>query len=320
MSAVIETMPGQRVRNPRDAERREESQARLEALLERAEPLANTWAERYDWAWAIEAGIARDAKVWSVETAHDIVRHVRTPYASLAVASAAALATGTGNLVMTLLLMPQLGMPAASLLAAPGVVVSGFGVKLAVRYAGMVAQHRAGIPPFRLRLQAELHRHAVAAIDRRRERLAGPRRPIPRHTFPDLLPVQAQNVAAGWMRHLGELDATVLRPAGTFDLAPALPAEQAHVLSSGYVARVWAFTAETPDVELGMLEDAAKATGKRPLLFSLSGFPEPVVVRANRRGIALFTYSPWRGTLVARSAQAERCLARGLRGASGFAT
>ena len=320
MSALTDTLPGMSALRASGTDRDQESSQRLEALLRRAEPLAIAWAEQYDTAWALEENIARDASAWSVQTAREVVRHVRTPHASLALTSAIVLAVATGNLATTFVLIPQLDVPAAALLAAPALVLSALGMQLAVRYAGIVAQHRAGIPPFRARLQDELRRQALAAVDRRRERLAGPRRPIPRHAFSELLPVQAQQLAAGWMRHLGELDATVLRPDETSDKAPALLPEQAHVISSGYVARAWAFAAETPELELTTLEDAAAASGKRPLLFSLSGFPAPMVVRANRRGIALFTYSPWSGTLVAQGTQGERHLARGLRDAGGMTT
>jgi hypothetical protein len=297
-----------------------ETPNRLAALLERAEPLGTKWAEKYDTAWALEENIRRDARAWSAETARETVRHLRSPQPSLAVMAGAVIGVGTANLVTTVLVLERVGVAAAAVLAAAGVLVSLIGMQLAARYIGIVAQHRAGIPPFRLRLQQELERQANAALDRRRERIAGPRRPIPRHAFSDLLPLQAHNIAAGWMRHLGELDATVLKPDETSDKAPMLLAEQAHLISSGYVGRVWSFAAETPELELALLEDAATATGKRPLLFSLCGFSDAVIARANRRGIGLLTYGPWNGTLVAHGTHGDRYLRRGLRDADGMTT
>jgi hypothetical protein len=320
MSAITGALLGFHDRDTSERERDRESRVRFEALLQRAEPLASAWAAKYDTAWALEENIRRDARAWSVDIARDTVRHLRAPHGSLALVAIVVVAIGSANLVATLLLLPRIGAVAAVVLAASGMLVSLFGMQLAGRYVGIVAQHRAGIPPFRVQLQRELERQAVAALDRRRERLAGPRRPIPRHAFSELLPAQAQNIAAGWMRHLGELDATVMRPEETAEQAPALMPEQAHLISSGYVGRVWSFVAETPELELRMLEDAAAATGKRPLLFSLSGFPAAVVARANRRGIALLTYGPWNGTLVAEGGYGGRCLTRGLRDAAGMAT
>ena len=293
---------------------------RLVSVLQRAEPLAAAWAEKYATAWGLDENIRRDTRAWSAATAQEVVRHLRAPHASLAVWSVLVIGVGSANLITTLLLLPAVGALAASLLAPSGVLVSLFGMQLAVRYVGIVVQHRAGIPPFRRQLQHELERHATAALDRRRERLAGPRRPIPKHAFAELLPVHAQNIAAGWMRHLGELDATVLKAEETHEKAPALQPEQAHLISSGYVGRVWSFSAETPELELGALEDAAAATGKRPLLFSLSDFPEPVIARANRRGIGLLAFAPWNGTVAARGADGERYLRRGLRDADGITT
>jgi hypothetical protein len=318
MSSVAGALRGTRAREAGSADRSAKGEDRSDALLCRAEPLAAAWAEQYDTAWAIDAQIARDAAAWSTDTAGDLLRRLRAPNAQLAVRSSLLLVGGTGMLWTVLLLLPQLGAPAASLLAAPGVVVSALGMRLAVRCAAGAAQLRAAIPPLRPRLQAELLRHALAAVDRRRDRLAGPRRPVPRHAFSDLLPVHTQNIAAAWMRHLGELDATVVRPSDSQETTPARLLEQPHVRSSGYVARVWSSAAETPELELGLLEDAAGASGTTPLLFSLSGFPPRMIAHANRRGIALFTYSPWTGTLSAHGAAAERCLRRGLRDAGGM--
>jgi hypothetical protein len=293
---------------------------RLSRLLERAEPLGAQWAAKYNTAWALEDNVRRDAKAWSAAAAREVVRHLRTPYAALALGALTVLTVGAANLVTTALLIPQLGAVAGGLIAASGVLVTWFGAQLALRYAGLVLQFRAGIPPLRAKLQLELERHAIAALDRRRERLAGPRRPIPRHAFPDLLPVQAQNIAAGWMRHLGELDATVLKPGDSVERMPALEPEQVHIVSSSYIARAWSFAAETPELELAALEEAVAVTGKRPLLFSLSDFPAELVTRANQRSIALFTYRPWSGTLVGRGTAGERYLRRGLRDADGTPT
>jgi hypothetical protein len=320
MSVLTSAVPGLADRDAADADRGAGTRNRLVSLLQRAQPLAASWAENYSTAWALDENIRRNARGWSTENAREIVRHLRAPHASLAFASVFVIGVGSVNLITTLLLLPRLGVLTASLLAASGVLVSLLGLQLAARYVGIVAQHRAGIPPFRVQLQKELEREAIAALDRRRERLAGPRRPIPRHAFPEVLPVQAQNIAAGWMRHLGEFDATVLKPDEISQKAPALQPGQAHVVSSGYIGRVWSFTAETPELELGALEEAAAATGKRPLLFSLSGFPEPVIARANRRGIGLLTYGPWDGTLVASGSHGERYLQRGLRDTDGMAT
>jgi hypothetical protein len=320
MSSLTSVLPGMSNRGADQPHAGGDARNRLVELLQRAEPLAVTWAERYTTAWALDDNIRRDARAWSVETARETVRHLRTPGASLALGSAAVLAAGSANLITTLLLLPTIGALTAGALAASGVLVSLLGMQRAARYVGVVAQHRAGIPPFRAQLQQQLERSALVALDRRRERLAGPRRPIPRHAFPELLPVQALNLAAGWMRHLGELDATVLRPEETREVAPGLQAEQAHLISSGYIGRVWSFTAETPELELAMLEEAAAATGKRPLLFSLSGFPDAMVTRANRRGVGLVTYGPWNGTLVGHGNHGQRWLRRGLRDTSGMTT
>jgi hypothetical protein len=317
MSVLISAVPGLSGRAAA-SDLAAETQARLQSLLQRAEPLGAAWAAKYTTAWALDQHIRGHARAWSAATAKDIVRHLRAPHPSLAYLAGTVLSLASANLITTLLLLPSVGVLAAALLAAPGVLISVLGMQLAARYIGIVAQHRAGIPPMRDRLQRELERHAIAALDRRRERLAGPRRPIPRHTFPELLPAHAQNIAAGWMRHLGELDATVLRPDEASEKAPALHPEQAHLISSGYVGRVWSFAAETPDLELAALEKAARATGKRPLLFSLSGFPQAVVIRANRLGIGLLTYGPWSGTLGGHGTIGERYLRRGLRDTDGM--
>lgn len=288
---------------------------RLVALLSQAEPLAASWAAKYTAAWALDENIRRDVRGWSAETTRDIVRRLPVPRASLALGSALVLVAGSANLLTAMMLLPGLGAVAASLLTASGVLVSLYGMLLATRFLRVVAGHRAGIPPFRARLQQELERRAIEAIERRRETLAGPRRPVPRHAFPELLPAQAQNLAAGWMRHLGELDAAVVKPADT--TGAALRPELAQLVSAGYVGRVWSFAAETPELEFEALEEAAAATGKRALLFSLSGFPAPMIARANKRGIGLFTYGPWDGTLIAHGMRGERCLRRGLRDTDG---
>jgi hypothetical protein len=319
MSALTSAVPGLSDRGAGEADPGAEARNRLVSLLRRAEPLADAWAEGFTSAWGLDENIRRDARSWSTQTARDLVRHLRAPHASLALVAVAVISAGTANLVATLHLLPTIGAVAAAMLSASGVLVSIFGMQLGVRYARLVAQHRAGIPPFRVQLQHELERRALAALDRRRERLAGPRRPVPRHAFPDLLPVQAQNIAAGWMRHLGELDATVLKPEET-EKAGALRPGQAHLISAGYVGRVWSFATQTPDLELAALEDAAKATGKRPLLFSLSGFPDPMIVRANRRGIGLLTYGPENGTLSGHGTHGWRYLQRGLRDTDGRTT
>jgi hypothetical protein len=319
MSLLTSAVPGLLDKGEEPSHLNAETRNRLAALLVRAEPLAAAWVRKYSTAWALDENIRRDVRAWSALAALETVRHLRAPGASLATLAVAVISAGTANLVTTLLLIPTVGALAGALLAASGVLVSLLGMQLATRYAGIIAQHRAAIPPFRVQLQEELERQAITALDRRRDRLAGPRRPIPKHAFPELLPGNAQNLAAAWMRHLGELDATVLRPEETVEKAPSLLPEQAHLISSGYIGRVWSFTAETPDLELGTLEDAARATGKRPLLFSLSGFPEPVIVRANSHGVGLLTFEPWNGTLAGHGTYGDRYLRRGLRDVDGRA-
>jgi hypothetical protein len=277
-------------------------------LRRRTGQLGERWALQYKFLWALQEAIEKDAAAWSSKSAGELVRGISTPHRILAIAGLGTITLGLENVIASLVTAADLGLLNVALLAPAGLVMTAFGLEMLDRYVKLRRRHRARMGVLREELRRELERHALAAVDLRRERIAGPRRPVPRHPFEDLLPVQAEHIVARWMRHLGELD--------TKDAYEEL--ENVHVHSSRYVARVWPRTSGTPEKELSVLEAAALKSDRKPLLFSLGSFSAPMIARANRTGVALFAYQPWAAKIAARNIVAERYLARGLRDTEGI--
>jgi hypothetical protein len=289
-----------------------EQQQRLpydrEALRRRSAQLGERWADQYKWLWALQEAIENDAAVWSSKSAGELVRGISTPHRILVISGAGTIALGLENVIASVVTAPDLGVLNVALLAPAGLLLTMFGLEMLDRYLKLRRRHRARMGVLREELCGELKRGALAAVDRRRERIAGPRRPVPRHPFDDLLPVHAEQIAAGWMRHLGELDA---RDAEEQD-------DDVHVCSSRYVARVWPRTSATPEKDLLLLESAARKSNRRPLLFSLGNFSAPMIARANRTDVGLFAYQPWAAKITARNAVAEGYMSKGLRDTDGM--
>jgi hypothetical protein len=291
-------------------ERQERLPYDREEMRRRTSQLGERWASQYKSLWALQEAIEKDAAAWSSKSAGELIRGISTPHRILAIAGLGMIALGLENLIASFATASDMGLLHVALLAPAGLVLTAFGLEMLDRYVKLRRRHRARMGVLREELRQELERYALAAVDRRRERIAGPRRPVPRHLFEDLLPVQAERIVAGWMRHLGELD--------TRDAD-----EQhgnVHVYSSQYIARVWPRTSATPEEELSLLESAALESDRKPLLFSLGSFSAPMIARANRTGVGLFGYQPWAAKISARNVVAERYLARGLRDTDGMST
>lgn len=137
---------------------------------------------------------------------------------------------------------------------------------------------------------------------------ANPLRPIVRAPEPrprGVTPMEAEALAAQWMRLLGVVDAEPRRHSGDGGV---------DVVSTTYIAQVknLAPTASVPVAQIRELAGVAAHDGRRALFFSSGGYSTGGIEFANRAGITLFVYDAVRGTLLGTNELGRVAVARGL--------
>lgn len=135
---------------------------------------------------------------------------------------------------------------------------------------------------------------ALAGIQvRRRQR--SPRPPAPEPQRYGIVAASAPQLVMEWMRHLGEADCKQLD----------LERTGAHIGSARMVARVWHRVEPVSASDLKDLAAAAFMHKREPAAFTIGDYAPEAHRLADGR-IALFRYSPERGTLEALNSVAER--------------
>jgi hypothetical protein len=113
----------------------------------------------------------------------------------------------------------------------------------------------------------------------------------------------AEHLVAGWMKHLGELDAEVT----TFTNDGGIDVHSLH-----YIAQVKNYAGAVGVAEVREFAGVTSTDGRAPLFFTSGGFASGALEFAERSGIACFRYDAIEGTLSAANARADEYLATGL--------
>ncbi len=132
------------------------------------------------------------------------------------------------------------------------------------------------------------------------ERQAALRRPQP--TF-DCTHQEAEVLAARWMKHLGESDASV---------SQATRDGGADVESGRFVAEVKHQSKPVGPVPVRAIVGVAYSKRKVPVFFSLNGYTRDATEFGREAGALLFEYDPERGTLQGATALSRKAIREGL--------
>ncbi|MBW1639564.1 restriction endonuclease [Microbacterium resistens] len=113
----------------------------------------------------------------------------------------------------------------------------------------------------------------------------------------------AEEFVAGWMRHLGESDATVTQYTNDGGI---------DVTSRNYIAQVKNYRGSVPVAEIRDMVGVASLGPRKALFFTSGTYPSGAVEFAEKAGMALFIYDATAGTLRGANALGEEYMRTGL--------
>jgi hypothetical protein len=113
----------------------------------------------------------------------------------------------------------------------------------------------------------------------------------------------AERLCADWMKYLGasEVEVTQLTGDGGID-----------VVGASYIAQVKNYAGTVPINDVRALAGVMHTDRRKGLFFTSGNYSSGAIVFADQAGIALFVYSPEKGTLHGANASAEQILEVGL--------
>lgn len=126
-------------------------------------------------------------------------------------------------------------------------------------------------------------------------------KPSPRRGV--VTPLDAEQIVAQWMRHLGEGDAELTKAVGDGGI---------DVTGRWYIAQVKHYKARVGVAPIRELAGVVANDGRKGLFVTSTGYASGAIEFADQRGIALFVYQPAMAELVSINGIAKTLVYRGL--------